>query len=216
MFKVETFRTKNEAVYNFLQANILAGNLKGGEKLNVGQISKKLNVSGIPIREALKSLKSEKLIEYIPHLGARVIQINKKELEEIHTIRRELECLATRMAAPNMKENDFKKLDEINEEFEQVIQSDKYEKRISEINKEFHLFIYKKSNNTLLFKMIVDLWSRSQLIPSGFAQSLNNRIQSHKEHKLILKALKAGNGDLAAEITHKQKLRAWEEMVKYG
>ena len=128
MIGVETFRTKNEIVYNFLKANIFKGKLKPGERLNVRKISRLLNVSEIPTREALKSLKSEGLVEYTPHLGARVIRINKKELQELHTIRCELECLGTRLAALNMTEDDFKRLDKIMDEFEIVLRSGKYEK----------------------------------------------------------------------------------------
>ena len=130
-------------------------------------------------------------------------------------IRCELECLATRLAALNMTEDDFKRLDKIMDEFEIALRSGKYEKIISELNKEFHLAIYKKSNNAQLFKMIVDLWARSQLIPSAFSQSGDHRKESHKEHKLILKALRAGKGEMAGEITRKQKVRAWEAISKF-
>ena len=213
MVGVEKFRTKNEIVYNFLKANIFKGNLKPGEKLNVRKISKQLGVSEIPTREALRSLKSEGLVEYTPHLGARVVRIDKKDLEELHTIRCELECLATRLAASNMKQEDFNKLGKIIGEFEKILRSGKYEKSISELNKEFHMAIYKKSNNAQLFKLIVDLWARSQLIPSVFSRSGDRRKQSHQEHKSILEALRAGKGDLAASITREQKQRAWKTIA---
>ena len=87
------FFTKTEIVYEKLKEDIISGILRQGEKIIAREISKELGVSDIPVREALKKLETEGLVENIPYVGSRVSQINLKKAAEIFAVRLELEII---------------------------------------------------------------------------------------------------------------------------
>lgn len=212
--EIKSFKMKNEMVYDYLKKCILSGALKPAEKIVIREISKKLNVSDIPVREAIRKLESQGFVGIIPHVGARVIEIKRDEIEEIYVIRSELESLATRLASKYINDREFYKLEKMLDECEKSIQSGSYE-RIGELNKHFHLEIYSCSPYKRLFNMISDLWASSSMMRSVFVLSPVRARQSLKEHRQILEALKNGNGKLAGKLVRRQKIAAWDAVSKF-
>ena len=92
-------RTAHEIVRDTLRHAILNGSLPGGSRLVQADIAAQLNVSTTPVREALRDLTSDGLVQFDPHRGAVVYQIDMGELKEIYEIRKALESLAIRLAA---------------------------------------------------------------------------------------------------------------------
>jgi DNA-binding GntR family transcriptional regulator len=80
------FQTKQEVVYQTLRTAITHCEIKPGERLVIEEIAQQLNVSPIPVREALQLLQSERLIEAIPHGGATVAPISQASVAEIFTL----------------------------------------------------------------------------------------------------------------------------------
>jgi GntR family transcriptional regulator, rspAB operon transcriptional repressor len=91
-------------VYDLLHAKLLLGDFDENEPLNERRLSEWLGVSRTPIREALRKLNDEGLIEIIPHVGCKVVPIDQTRVRELCQIRTELECLAVRSAAANFTE----------------------------------------------------------------------------------------------------------------
>ena len=205
---VGKFKSKSEIVYDFLKLNILNGKLKPGEKIAVADIAKILGVSGIPIREALTKLEVEGLIVITPHIGARVISIDKIKIEEIHVIRTELEGLATRLACQCLKEEDFSRLEEILKESEAAVEACDY-KELTELNEEFHFTIYRCCPNQSLYKMIVELLNKSRFAASSLVISESRAKKSISEHRAIVRALGKNDGESAGRITKQQKKDSW-------
>ncbi len=205
---VEKFKSKSEIVYDFLKLNILNGKLKPGEKIAVADISEILDVSGIPIREALTKLEAEGLVTITPHIGARVISIDKIKIEEIHVIRTELEGLATGLACRCLKEEDFNRLEQILAESEAAVEASDY-KELTELNEEFHFTIYRCCPNQSLFKMIVELLNKSRFASSSLVISESRAKKSIEEHRSIVKALRMNDGESASHIVKQQKKDSW-------
>lgn len=211
--QVGQFKTKNEMVYDFLKLNIANKRFAPGDKIVIRNISRKLNVSDIPVREAIKKLEIQGLISVIPHVGARVTKINREEMEENYIVRSELEGLATRLAVKYLKDADFAKLERNLEKYKEALRAGKNE-LLSALNKQFHLEIYKCSPYKSLFKMIVDIWEKSQMIRSTFRLPSSLHEKSLREHRAILKALRMGDGETAGEITRRQKIAALAAILK--
>ena len=160
--RLSGFKTKTEVVYNFLKKNILDGRYPPGEKIVISAIARQLDVSYIPIREAIKRLQTEGLLDVTPHVGAKVVKINQHEFEQITLIRAELEALATRLSVEYLSEKDLNALERINSEGDALIRNKSY-LQLSELNEKFHFTIYRTLPHNLILKTISDLWDKARM-----------------------------------------------------
>ena len=100
-----------DQVFDHLENDILSGKYQRGEILTESKLSAELGVSRTPIREALRRLEQEHIIEESGK-GSVVIGINEKDLEDIFMIRKSLECQVAALAAKNRTEEQLKQLRE--------------------------------------------------------------------------------------------------------
>ncbi|MHC4459020.1 MAG: GntR family transcriptional regulator [Planctomycetota bacterium] len=208
------FKTKSEVVYERLRHDIIDGKLKPGERIVISDLSDELGVSETPIREAIRRLESERLLDITPHVGPIVTKIDEKEVTEIYVIRIELESLATRLAAPYLRKADFDFLDKKIQQMELAIGQQNYEK-LGLLNKDFHLRIYRAAPYVLLFKLIEDLWERVQRTRSVFALVPERALASLGEHKRIVEALRSRNSDLVGRLVKEQKGKSMKALVDF-
>jgi DNA-binding GntR family transcriptional regulator len=99
-------RTKQEFVYRTIRGAILRCDMRPGERLVIEDLAQRLDVSTIPVREALQLLQSEGLVQNIPHVGATVSPISRESIDEVFTVMEGLEIVATRGAAERMTPED--------------------------------------------------------------------------------------------------------------
>ena len=212
--RLSGFKTKTEVVYEFLKKNILSGRYRPGTKIVISDIARQLDVSDIPIREAIKRLQTEGFLDITPPVGAKVVEIDQSEFEQITMIRAELEGLATRLSINRLSKKDFKELDRINSEGDVLVKNKSY-RQLAELNKKFHFTIYQSLPHNVIIKMISDLWDKARMQPHVFTYSEDRCRQSQKEHKRVVKALKQGDGNTASEIVKKQKIDASNHLWKF-
>ncbi len=96
--------TKSENLTEYLIEAIVEGQLAPGSKISEPELAKQFQVSRGPLREALMRVEGLGLIERIPHIGARVIQLSPTKLVELYAVREALEGMAARLAARNITE----------------------------------------------------------------------------------------------------------------
>jgi DNA-binding GntR family transcriptional regulator len=106
-------RTTQELVVEFLRDAILSGRLRGGSRLVQDKIATQLNVSRVPVREALLQLESEGLVRMEAHRGATVVWLSPEEIAEIFEIRVLLETAAIRRVVPTLSDDQLKRLERI-------------------------------------------------------------------------------------------------------
>lgn len=215
----KTYNTKTEMVYEKLKVDIVAGLLKQGEKIVAREVAVELGVSDIPVREALKKLESEGLVENIPHVGSRVSRVNVQKAEEIFAIRLELESFAVRLAAEKAMPEELNELQKLVDEMEDIIQGDQELesddiKNLSLLNTEFHNKLYQLSGNDTLCEMIYALKERSQYSQSVFVYLPERQKLSNIEHQLIVDALRIGDTAKAEKTLREQKGHAFEGFLK--
>ncbi len=92
------FQTKQAMVLHALRSEIMGGQLQPGTRLVIDDIAKRMNVSPIPVREALQVLQSERLVEVRPHIGAVVTDITPEAIQEIFLLLESLEIAVFRLA----------------------------------------------------------------------------------------------------------------------
>ena len=91
-----------DVVFNTIKDGILTGRLRPGERLLENQLAEELGVSRTPIREALRMLEIENLVDLIPRKGAQVRDMSEKDIKDVLEIRKVLEELASGLAAENI------------------------------------------------------------------------------------------------------------------
>jgi DNA-binding GntR family transcriptional regulator len=106
-------RTTQELVFEFLRNAILSGKLRGGSRLVQDKIATELNVSRVPVREALLQLESEGLVRMEAHRGASVVWLSPEEIAELFDIRGLLVTDAVRRAVPGLTDEQIERLEEI-------------------------------------------------------------------------------------------------------
>lgn len=185
---------------------ILNGTLGIGVQLKQEALAKRFGVSRIPVREALKRLQAEGLIEHTPHQGSIVASKSIPELLETLDIRIALETRALKLAIPQMKPSDHKAAREI------IVQYDASESPLewSELNLDFHLCLYRPCGRVKLLKMIEDL-VRGMGIHIRAQQSYKvGRKSPQIEHGEILKACISKDVALAISLleTHIEHTQA--------
>ncbi len=137
-------------IYASLKHDILSGVLKGGQPLRQDEIAARHRVSKIPVREALRRLEMEGLVEFRPRRGAIVKLISDRDVLEMLDIRIALECRALELAIPNMTELDLDLAQDVQDEYE----TSPHKERWSELNRRFHSCILDPCGNRQLLALI--------------------------------------------------------------
>lgn len=209
----ERSKSLEEQVYLRLEEEILCGIYKRGDTLTETSISKKIGVSRTPVRAALQRLGEEGLIELVPNKCAVVVGVTVDDLIDTYRIRMRLEGLATAMATSRLNDEDKRKLVEDMELSEYYMNKQDTE-RLKELDTSFHSTIYAASGNRMLYKILTEL-HRNIKTYRKLSLTMPGRLEaSIKEHKEILEAMLAGDGERADELTSLHIERAMNNMVE--
>lgn len=188
-----------DVVYNALREAILVGQLLPGERLMENQLAEKLGVSRTPVREALRMLEIENLVELVPRKGAQVLDMTEKDIINILEIRSALEGLATSLACMKMSKEDLLALRCLEVSFEQAI-DDGDRERIAELDEDFHDLILKSTENDKLIQIYENL--RIQLYRYRMAHlKLDSSITAIiAHHRNILRAIENHDKEEGATV----------------
>ncbi|MBQ7356367.1 MAG: GntR family transcriptional regulator [Clostridia bacterium] len=206
-------KSLEESVYNALREDILEGRLGTGVALTECALAARLGVSRTPIRGALHRLSEEGLVSVTPNRGAVVVGVNAEDLVDIYKIRMRLEGLASKDAAARISAEEKKRLSDSVELSEFYIQK-KDTEHLKELDTEFHSIIYKASGNRLLYKTLSELHGNITAYRKLSLSSGDRLERSVREHRDILNAILAGDGELADRLTSLHIEAALENLLK--
>lgn len=204
-------KTRDEFVADRLREAILRGRLKPGQRLEENEIADFLNVSRSPVREALRTLAAEGLIEVYPHRGAVVAEISPEELEEIYFLRGVLEGMAARLAAPKMDADQIAKLQAILEELNEATDPDRW----LDLNRAFHATIYLAANRPRLFSITENLRNTSAPYIRQYIATPEHLEAARISHRRILEACQEQNGVLAQQETQEHLKAVYDGVLVY-
>lgn len=159
--KITAYRTKAQIVIDALRERIQSGALAPGDRVVLRPLAEAFACSEIPVREAVRHLAAEGLIEMVPHGGARVAQIDAAEVIELTEIRARLEPQATRMAAEAMPAETIAVLRGYLTQMQAVL-SGQSDRSYSALNRDFHRAILAHCPNRRMDALINDLWNQSE------------------------------------------------------
>lgn len=189
-----TVRQIRHQVAEQLRAAILEGRYKPGEWLRQERLAQELGVSQMPVREALKELAVEGLIEHVPYHGVRVIEFSVDDIADLYAHRAFLEGLAARAAAASITAEEIAELKRLRGELHQNRAPEKVA-TYRELNRQFHMTICTASRHDYLIRTMTQMWATfpTMLIgnfPSTATHPLPNRdIADEDEHNVIITTL---------------------------
>ena len=138
--KLDRRRPMRDQIYPLIRDLILTGVIKPGDSVDEKEIAAQLLISRTPVREAVKKLSDEHLVDVVAQSGTRVARIDTKEIEQAFLIRRSLEMESAAYAAPHMNEAHTEALLDILKLHERAIEQGKFVKAIG-IDDSFHRYI---------------------------------------------------------------------------
>lgn len=140
------YKTRTQLVAEAIREKILSGELKGGEPVRQAALAEELEVSRIPVREALLLLESEGLVNFEAHKGATVTELSLAQIDEVFDLRALLESDLLRHSIPHLSQEDLLEAHIKLKQLELAIAKDSDYSAISILNKEFHFALYAGAN----------------------------------------------------------------------
>lgn len=201
----------HEIVYEQIKGGILDGDFAPGEKLNQDELAGELGVSRMPVRDALKRLANDGLIENNIHKGFVVTKFSKETLTDVLYVRSLLESEAILLAENTFTDENVRNLEEIHRQSEIETENGNLVK-IMELNRKFHFALYQAITSKLLLEHIERLWDR---FPNyAMYTKLENAKNSLRTHRRIIEFIKTSNFIEAAAEMKKHILKT-EESLNY-
>lgn len=203
--------TLEDQVYRALRQAILEGRLKGGERLVQEALASTFGTSRIPVRDALRRLHQEGLVEADERGGYRVATWGPEDVEDVYTLRLLLEPEALRLAGPKLSEEELDELEALQFQMEEAASEGDLDRYV-DLNRSFHFFIYEAAGKRRLFQFIQMLWSGlPPLTPLSVPGQLD---RSNREHWLLVQALRKGAVEEAVHILRRHIRYAMEALLE--
>lgn len=187
--------SRTEYVYRHIRQAIRDGQFRQGDRVREEDIAKMLGVSRTPVREALRQLQSQGLIDFTAGRGAGIVELSRPQILELYAMREILEGAAARMAAEHATPAEISYLSHLMDEFRQS----KDPARLAAVNVAFHRSICEGAHNRYLVQSLDQLRDALALL-QGTTFSVKGRpATADEEHRAIFEAIKARNPDAAEQ-----------------
>lgn len=168
-------------IYRNLRERILRGEIESGSRIKIGAVAEEFGVSIIPVREALRMLEADRLVDILPRRSPVVSGISAGEVLEISAIRLALEPLALAEAIPNMTGETIRKGERLLEDYGKC--SDPWDQ--VELNRRFHLLLYEPCGKKRLTKIISDQYDGmtrcAQVLVIRSSKLVDRSVMEHEE-----------------------------------
>jgi DNA-binding GntR family transcriptional regulator len=202
MMNDDEYLPLRDVVFNTLRQEILTGKLKPGERLMEIHLANKLGVSRTPIREAIRKLELEGLVIMIPRRGAEVAQITLKSLEDVMEVRRALDVLAIELACDRMGADDFERLGQACEAFNQAVKT-RDTRRMAEADVAFHDIIVVSTGNTRLIQLVNNLSEQMYRYRFEYLKDEASHDSLKQEHIEMCQCILGKDKETAASVVKK-------------
>ena len=194
--------SKSSEVFTVLRQAILSGSLKPGDALREAHLARQLQVSQVPIREALLKLEHLGLVVRVQDRGTTVTKLSRQEMYELMEVRAHLEDMAFRLAAQHVTKAVERDLKRCIQRMEDAIAANDYYE-LSDADLEFHRMVWKLSENKVLERMLdrlcVSIYAFVSIQRHAARESLSESVSHHFD---LLKALLKRKPELISAAVH--------------
>jgi DNA-binding GntR family transcriptional regulator len=183
--------SKAERAYMSIRDRINDGTFGPGYRLVLGQIARDLEISVVPVREAIRRLEAERLVTFTPNVGAQVVTTNAREYRNTMETLSLVEGWATAEAAPNISSSDIALARKINRELRDCLEVFDPQ-RFTQLNHEFHAVLFEPCTNLHVLDLVHRGWNRLAAIrESTFSLVPGRALKSVEEHDALVDLIEA-------------------------
>jgi len=203
-------------VFSRIQNDILNGVYQPGDSLTEKKLCEELGVSRTPVREAIRQLELEELVQSTPNKGVIVTGVTPKDIEEIYIIRMMIEGLAARWATEHITPEEVQELKDALD-LEEFYTMKKDAEHILKVDSKFHDIIFRASKSKPLMHMLRTFHHYVQRARNASFESPDRAKKVLEEHKAIFDAIVEGDADKAERVTKehvKNASVAYKKLIK--
>ncbi|MGL4635472.1 MAG: GntR family transcriptional regulator [Beijerinckiaceae bacterium] len=191
--------TLHDAVLNQLRDMIIEGTLAPGARINEGQVGAALGVSRTPLREAIKTLASEGLVEIVPARGAVVRRFTEANIREILEVLKALEQTAARLLCASGSDAEIARIGKLHDEMMRLYAA-RNRLQYFKLNQSIHSAIVTGSGNSVLAETHGQLQARIKRIRFIGNETPDRWAAAVAEHEEMIVMLKRRDGEALAEV----------------
>jgi DNA-binding GntR family transcriptional regulator len=204
-------RTASEFVQRALRAAILDGRIPPGTPLRQEALAAAFDVSRMPVREALRQLEAQALLEFTPHKGAVVSEISAQDQADTYLIRRALEPVAFAQSIPHLTREDLDRAEDLIADMDREPDHG----RLGELNRRFHLSLYARAGSPKLLRLVErQLTEHDRYLRFHLAMMGRERM-SQADHIAMVAAAEARDIDRATAVLQRHIDVAAEDSARF-
>jgi DNA-binding GntR family transcriptional regulator len=190
------FRTAVEFVEEALREAILSGAIAGGTALRQEELAATFRTSRMPVREALRRLEAQALVDFYPHRGAVVADVTAAEAADNLAIRAALEPMALKLSLPHLTAADL----DAAEALAEAMDDGGAIAEAGDLNRRFHMTLYGRAGRPRLLTLVEQHLAASERFIRFAYANLGERQRSAAEHRAMVEACRAGDGKRACAV----------------
>lgn len=190
-------RTTPDLIADALREAIFSGAFEDGEELNQVALAEHFGVSRVPLREAMRQLQAEGLINVEAHRRAVVTSLTPDTLVELFDLRTLLEVYLLELAIPHLDDEEIEQAGEICDEMDVSTDHGDWLR----LNREFHRLLYRPAQRAFTLSLVEQLTGKAQRYLSLWSsgKGIDRVEEANREHRKILAAVKKGDSDAATK-----------------
>jgi DNA-binding GntR family transcriptional regulator len=209
---MKTQQSISDIVFKKIESDILSGEYKCGDVLSENKLASKFQVSRTPVREALKRLEQEDLIEYSSSKTIKVLGITKDDVLDIYKIRLSIEADAIIKASENMTDEEYDELVKI-VDLQEFYESKNDAENMNAADSRLHVRMFELASSNIYQTVLTELHKKIRQYRM-ISQSKHSRgLQSIEEHRAILSAMKEKNHELIKKLTNEHINNARDNII---
>ena len=209
---VRTFRPLSEEAYDVLRAAILSGRLPAGARIVEADIARQMSTSRSPVREAVRKLEHEGIVEYVPRRGTVVVGLSREDVADAYQLRAHLEAYGARLAATRATPESLARLMELIQLMRECGVAQDLDGLVA-ADVEFHRQVCRASGSRRLLQLWETLNPARWTLITGLRVSDLSLEQIAERHWPILAALQSGKPDTAETIIRTHILELGERVL---
>ena len=209
-----TTDSTSQIAYDWIRERIARQEYVPGHRLVLGTIAAELDMSVVPVREAIRRLEAENLVTFEKNVGARVSVVDEEQYCYTMQTLSLVEGYATSLAAPHVTADDLVRAGEINERMHALL--DDFDAHVyTQLNQQFHTVLFDRCPNPHIRDLVDRGWARlASLRDTSFALIPSRPSQSVEEHDRILDLIRTGADPMEIEIaTRNHRLRTLDAFL---